>query len=56
MALGPLAGGWIYDASASYVGLYVLSFGFGLVAVLFALTYRPFVAASEPKPALASAS
>ena len=55
MALGPLAGGWIYDAFGGYVGLYALSFGFGLVAVLFAATYRPYAAQFEPEPALVSA-
>ena len=34
MALGPLAGGLIYDAFASYAWLYLLSFGIGLGAAL----------------------
>ena len=42
MALGPLAGGWIYDAYATYAWLYLGSFGFGLGAFLIALTFRPF--------------
>jgi len=41
MAIGPLAGGWIYDASATYGWLYIGSFGVGLGAVLIALTFRP---------------
>jgi MFS family permease len=42
MALGPLAGGWIYDAYATYAWLYLGSFGIGLGAFLIALTFRPF--------------
>jgi MFS family permease len=42
MALGPLAGGWIYDAFATYAWLYLGSFGIGLGAFLIALTFRPF--------------
>jgi MFS family permease len=41
MAIGPLAGGWIYDAYATYGWLYIGSFGVGLGAVLIALTFRP---------------
>jgi MFS family permease len=42
MALGPLAGGWIYDAFATYAWLYLGSFGIGLGAFLIALTFKPF--------------
>jgi MFS family permease len=42
MATGPLTGGLIYDAFASYTWLYVGSWGFGIGAVLIALTFRPF--------------
>jgi len=42
MALGPLAGGWIYDAYANYGWLYIGSFGIGIGAALIALTFRPF--------------
>jgi len=42
MALGPLAGGWIYDAYATYAWLYLGSFGIGLGAFLIALTFKPF--------------
>jgi MFS family permease len=45
MALGPLMGGWIYDAYASYLWLYVISFGMGVGAAVIATTFRPF-----PKP------
>ena len=53
MALGPLAGGWIYDAYATYAWLYLGSFGIGLGAFLIALTFKPFpklepAAAAQP--------
>jgi len=41
MALGPWAGGWLYDTSGSYFWLYIGSFGIGLGAVAIALTFRP---------------
>jgi MFS family permease len=41
MSLGPLAGGLIFDAFASYGWLYIGSFGIGWGAVLIALTFRP---------------
>ena len=41
MALGPLAGGYIYDTFASYGWLYIGSFGIGLGAVVIALMFRP---------------
>ena len=50
MSIGPLAGGWIYDAYASYAWLYVASFGIGIGAVLAAMAFRPFPQAT---PALA---
>jgi MFS family permease len=52
MALGPLAGGLIYDAFASYTWLYVGSWAMGLGAFLIASTFRP---ALEAEPALAAA-
>ncbi|MDR3493140.1 MAG: MFS transporter [Ancalomicrobiaceae bacterium] len=48
MALGPFAGGWIYDTYASYGWLYLGSFGLGLGATLIAATFRPF---AKPQPA-----
>ena len=42
MATGPLAGGLIYDAFASYAWLYIGSFLFGLGAFVIAMTFRPF--------------
>ncbi|WP_431202797.1 MFS transporter [Bradyrhizobium betae] len=45
MATGPLAGGLIYDAFASYAWLYIASWAMGLGAFLMAMNFRPF-----PKP------
>ena len=42
MAAGPLAGGLIFDAFASYTWLYVGSWGIGIGAFLIAMTFRPF--------------
>ncbi|MBV8089658.1 MAG: MFS transporter [Alphaproteobacteria bacterium] len=55
MALGPWAGGWLYDAYASYFWLYIGSFGIGLGAVAIALTFRPprDVALALPSPTIA---
>jgi MFS family permease len=41
MALGPVAGGWLYDAFGGYGWMFVASFGIGLGAVAIALTFRP---------------
>jgi MFS family permease len=41
MALGPVAGGWLYDAFGSYFWLFLGSFGIGLGAVAISLTFRP---------------
>ncbi len=54
MATGPLAGGLIYDAFASYTWLYVGSWAMGIGAFLIAMTFRPFPK-DEPEPALAAA-
>jgi MFS family permease len=51
MATGPLAGGLIYDAFASYTWLYIGSWAFGLGAFVIAMTFRPFsVAKAQPEP------
>jgi len=42
MALGPLAGGWLFDAFGTYTWLYVGSFAVGLGAAAIALTFPPF--------------
>jgi len=55
MALGPWAGGWLYDVYGSYFWLYIGSFGIGLGAVAIALTFRPprEVSAAVPSPSIA---
>ena len=51
MALGPVAGGLIYDAFTSYVGLFVGAFALGLgpslAAVVFARLPKGRVVAGE---------
>ena len=42
MALGPLAGGLIYDTFASYTWLYVGACGMGIGAFLIAMLFKPF--------------
>jgi MFS family permease len=42
MAVGPMAGGLIFDAFASYTWLFVGSWAIGLGAFLIAMTLRPF--------------
>jgi MFS family permease len=41
MALGPWAGGWLYDSFGGYSWLFIGSFGIGLGAVAIASTFRP---------------
>jgi MFS family permease len=41
MALGPIAGGWVFDTFNGYGWLYIGSFGIGLGAVAIALTFKP---------------
>ena len=41
MALGPWAGGFVFDTYGSYAWLYIGSFGIGLGAVAIALTFHP---------------
>jgi MFS family permease len=48
MALGPLAGGLIYDTFAAYGWLYLGSFGLGLGAAAIMLTFRPALPALQP--------
>ena len=54
MAVGPLAGGLIYDSLASYAWLYIGAFIMGIGAFLIAMTFRPFPAA-RPEPVAAAA-
>jgi MFS family permease len=52
MAAGPLAGGLIFDAFASYAWLYIGSWAIGIGAFLIAMTFRPFPKSrSETVPA-----
>jgi MFS family permease len=41
MATGPVLGGWLYDTFGSYGSLYLVAWGFGIVAVIMAMTFRP---------------
>ena len=41
MAIGPWAGGWIYDTFGGYFWLYIASCAVGLGAVAIAFTFRP---------------
>ena len=41
MALGPLAGGWIFDSFGTYSWLYIGSFAMGLGAVAIAFAFPP---------------
>jgi MFS family permease len=41
MATGPVLGGWLYDRFGSYGTLYLVSWGFGIVAVMMATAFRP---------------
>jgi MFS family permease len=56
MALGPLAGGWLYDSFGSYFWLYMGSFGIGLGAAAIAVPFRPprQLPAAMPAPSLVS--
>jgi MFS family permease len=55
MALGPWAGGWLYDGFGSYVWLFIGSAGIGLGAVAIALSFRPprHLSPALPSPSLA---
>jgi len=41
MALGPVTGGWVYDAFGSYAWLFIGSAAIGVGAVAIAFTFRP---------------
>ena len=55
MAIGPVAGGWLYDGFGSYFWLFMGSFGIGLGAVAIAFTFRPprALGVAQPRPSLA---
>ena len=44
MATGPVLGGWIYDQTGAYGGLYIACAVLGLCAMAIATTFRPVVA------------
>jgi MFS family permease len=48
MALGPLAGGWVFDTFHAYNWLYVGSFAIGIAAVAVALSFPSPKRPSEP--------
>jgi MFS family permease len=48
MALGPLAGGWVFDTFNTYNWLYVGSFGIGIAAVAVALSFPSAKRPREP--------
>lgn len=48
MALGPWAGGWVFDTFGSYAWLYVGSFGIGIAAVAVALSFPSAHRPSQP--------
>ena len=53
MAIGPLAGGLIYDTFASYGWLYIGASALGIGAFLIASTFKPYTAKPAPEPARA---
>jgi MFS family permease len=53
MALGPWAGGLIFDTFATYTWLYLGACGMGVGAFLIAMTFKPFPKAAAPQPATA---
>jgi MFS family permease len=56
MALGPWAGGWLFDAVGSYAWMFVGSAAIGLGAVVIAFTFRPPRTLAAPMLAPASMS
>ena len=48
MALGPLAGGWVFDTFHAYNWLYVGSFAIGIAAVAVALSFPSAKRPSQP--------
>jgi MFS family permease len=56
MALGPLAGGWVFDTFQTYNWLYVGSFGIGLAAVAVALSFPSVKRPSQPSLTLGRAA
>jgi MFS family permease len=55
MAIGPWAGGWLYDAVGSYSWMFIASSAIGVGAVMVALTFRPprHLSVAVPVPSIA---
>jgi len=55
MAIGPWAGGWLYDAVGSYSWMFIASSAIGVGAVVVALTFRPprHLSVAVPVPSIA---
>ncbi|MCA0303103.1 MAG: MFS transporter [Proteobacteria bacterium] len=52
MSLGPVVGGWIFDATGGYAWLYIASFGIGIGAFAIAMLFPPYPPRSAaPQPA-----
>jgi MFS family permease len=47
MATGPVLGGWLYDTFGSYGPLYLSAWGFGILATLVAMTFKPLLRSDE---------
>jgi MFS family permease len=56
MAIGPIAGGLIYDTLGSYGWLYIGAWGIGIGAFLIALLFRPFPRREAMPAAVAGAA
>jgi MFS family permease len=54
MALGPLAGGWIFDRFDVYDWLFIGSFAIGIAAMLIALFFPPYASARREEAAAAA--
>lgn len=47
MATGPVLGGWLYDTFGSYGSLYLAAWGFGILATVMAMTFKPLLRNDE---------
>jgi MFS family permease len=53
MATGPVLGGWIFDRTGEYGGLYLTCLGLGLAAGAIMLAFRPYPRLPGAEPAVA---
>jgi MFS family permease len=53
MATGPVLGGWIFDKTGAYGGLYLTCLGLGLAAGAIMLAFRPYPRLPGAEPAVA---